>query len=484
MNKIGWNFDNTYSNLPESFIYKISPVPVKSPELTIFNYNLAKELSLNFESIDKKDLSKLFSGNELPEGSKSIAQAYAGHQFGHFTMLGDGRAVLMGEHISKNNVRADIQFKGSGQTPFSRNGDGRAALGPMLREYIISEAMHYLNIPTTRSLAVVKTGEDVVRENILQGAILTRVASSHLRVGTFQYVAMRKNENELKTLVDYTINRHYPNIKNSKNKTLDLLKTLIEIQINLVVNWMRVGFIHGVMNTDNMSISGETIDYGPCAFMDTYDPQTVFSSIDELGRYAYFNQPSITKWNLARFAECLIPLIDSNKDKAIEIATEIINSFDNNYETKWINMMRDKLGLFGQDSKDHVLILDLLTWMHKNKADYTNTFCFLMNENVQNNKIYENDNFLIWKKRWEDRLKLNNSDPKKILNLMKSVNPLVIPRNHKVEEALESANNNNLNPLRKLIKVLENPYENADENMDYQSPAPLEAKKYKTYCGT
>ncbi len=484
MNKIGWNFDNTYSNLPESFIYKISPVPVKSPELTIFNYNLAKELSLNFESIDKKDLSKLFSGNELPEGSKSIAQAYAGHQFGHFTMLGDGRAVLMGEHISKNNVRADIQFKGSGQTPFSRNGDGRAALGPMLREYIISEAMHYLNIPTTRSLAVVKTGEDVVRENILQGAILTRVASSHLRVGTFQYVAMRKNENELKTLVDYTINRHYPNIKNSKNKALDLLKTLIEIQINLVVNWMRVGFIHGVMNTDNMSISGETIDYGPCAFMDTYDPQTVFSSIDELGRYAYFNQPSITKWNLARFAECLIPLIDSNKDKAIEIATEIINSFDNNYETKWINMMRDKLGLFGQDSKDHVLILDLLTWMHKNKADYTNTFCFLMNENVQNNKIYENDNFLIWKKRWEDRLKLNNSDPKKILNLMKSVNPLVIPRNHKVEEALESANNNNLNPLRKLIKVLENPYENADENMDYQSPAPLEAKKYKTYCGT
>ena len=484
MNKIGWNFDNTYSNLPESFIYKISPVPVKSPELTIFNYNLAKELSLNFESIDKKDLSKLFSGNELPEGSKSIAQAYAGHQFGHFTMLGDGRAVLMGEHISKNNVRADIQFKGSGQTPFSRNGDGRAALGPMLREYIISEAMHYLNIPTTRSLAVVKTGEDVIRESILQGAILTRVASSHLRVGTFQYVSMRKNESELKTLVDYTINRHYPNIKKSKTKALDLLKVLIELQTDLVVNWMRVGFIHGVMNTDNMSISGETIDYGPCAFMDTYDPQTVFSSIDELGRYAYFNQPSITKWNLARFAECLIPLIDSNKDKAIEIATEIINSFDNNYETKWINMMRDKLGLFGQDSKDHVLILDLLTWMHKNKADYTNTFCFLMNENVQNNKIYENDNFLIWKKRWKDRLKLNNSDPKKILNLMKSVNPLVIPRNHKVEEALESANNNNLNPLRKLIKVLENPYENADENMDYQSPAPLDAKKYKTYCGT
>ncbi len=384
---IGWRFDNTYSKLPNLFISNISPIPVKSPELIILNDDLAKQLGLNFSLVSKKELSNLFSGNSLPEGSKSIAQAYAGHQFGHFTMLGDGRAVLMGEHISKNNERFDIQYKGSGQTPFSRNGDGRAALGPMLREYIISEAMHSLNIPTTRSLAVVKTGEDVVRENILQGAILTRVASSHLRVGTFQYVAMRNNESELRTLVDYTINRHYPNIKKSKNKALDLLKVLIELQIDLVVNWMRVGFIHGVMNTDNMSVSGETIDYGPCAFMDTYDPQTVFSSIDELGRYAYFNQPSITKWNLARFAECLIALIDPKKEKAIEIATETINSFDKSYETKWINMMRDKLGLFGQDQKDQVLIIDLLTWMHKNKADYTNTFCFLMDENFQHNKV-------------------------------------------------------------------------------------------------
>ena len=481
---IGWRFDNTYSKLPDPFISNISPIPVKSPELIILNDNLAKQLGLNFSLISKKELSNLFSGNSLPEGSKSIAQAYAGHQFGHFTMLGDGRAVLMGEHISKNNERFDIQFKGSGQTPFSRNGDGRAALGPMLREYIISEAMHSLNIPTTRSLAVVKTGEDVVRENILQGAILTRVASSHLRVGTFQYVAMRNNESELRTLVDYTINRHYPNIKKSKNKALDLLKVLIELQIDLVVNWMRVGFIHGVMNTDNMSISGETIDYGPCAFMDTYDPQTVFSSIDELGRYAYFNQPSITKWNLARFAECLIPLIDPKKDKAIEIATETINSFDKSYETKWINMMRDKLGLFGQDQKDQVLIIDLLTWMHKNKVDYTNTFCFLMDENFQHNKIYDDENFLTWKERWKERLKLNNNTPEKYLNLMKSVNPLVIPRNHKVEEVLESANNNDLSPLKKLINVLEKPYEKTKENIDYQSPAPVSDKKYKTFCGT
>ena len=481
---IGWRFDNTYSKLPDPFISNTSPIPVKSPELIILNDNLAKQLGLNFSLISKKDLSNLFSGNSLPEGSKSIAQAYAGHQFGHFTMLGDGRAVLMGEHVSKNNERFDIQFKGSGQTPFSRNGDGRAALGPMLREYIISEAMHSLNIPTTRSLAVVKTGEDVVRENILQGAILTRVASSHLRVGTFQYVAMRNNESELRTLVDYTINRHYPNIKKSKNKALDLLKVLIELQIDLVVNWMRVGFIHGVMNTDNMSISGETIDYGPCAFMDTYDPQTVFSSIDELGRYAYFNQPSITKWNLARFAECLIPLIDPKKDKAIEIATETINSFDKSYETKWINMMRDKLGLFGQDQKDQVLIIDLLTWMHKNKADYTNTFCFLMDENFQHNKIYNDENFLTWKERWKERLKLNNNTPEKYLSLMKSVNPLVIPRNHKVEEVLESANNNDLSPLKKLINVLEKPYEKTKENIDYQSPAPVSDKKYKTFCGT
>ena len=376
MNKINWNFNNTYFNLSRTFREEINPVPVKNPKILLLNKRLASSLSLDFSNVDDEELSKIFSGNLLPKGSNSIAQAYAGHQFGHFTMLGDGRAVLIGEHITKKNVRFDIQFKGSGKTPFSRNGDGRAALGPMLREYIISEAMHALNIPTTRSLAVVKTGEDVVRENILQGAILTRVASSHLRVGTFQYITARQNEDELKILVNYTIDRHYPKIKDSKNQALDLLKVLIEKQIDLVINWMRVGFIHGVMNTDNMTISGETIDYGPCAFMDTYDPQTVFSSIDQLGRYAYFNQPSITKWNLARFAECLVPLIDKDKDKAINIATKTINTFETKYEKKWLNMMRDKLGLFGDDAKDQVLILDLLTWMHQNKADYTNCLLY------------------------------------------------------------------------------------------------------------
>ena len=481
---VGWRFDNTYSKLPEQFLSNTSPTPVKSPELIILNDALVKNLGLNFSSLDKEKLSNLFSGNVLPEGSKTISQAYAGHQFGTFAMLGDGRAVLLGEHISKNNERLDVQFKGSGKTPYSRNGDGRAALGPMLREYIVSEAMHGLGIPTTRSLAVVKTGENVVRESILQGAILTRVASSHLRVGTFQYIAARQNEDELKTLIDYTIDRHYPNIKRSKNQALDLLKVLMEKQINLVINWMRVGFIHGVMNTDNMTISGETIDYGPCAFMDNYDPQTVFSSIDQLGRYAYFNQPNITKWNLARFAECLIPLINKDKDKAITIATETINTFEKNYEIKWLNMMRDKLGLFGEDTKDQVLILDLLTWMHLNKADYTNTFCFLMNEKVKNDEIYKDKNFLIWKKRWEERLKLNDNAPKKYLNLMRSVNPLVIPRNHKVEEALVAANNNDISLLIKLIEVLQKPYQTQKNIFDYQSTLPFRNQKYQTFCGT
>ena len=441
-------------------------------------------VGLNFSSTSDENLASMFAGNLLPEGSDTIAQAYAGHQFGYFTMLGDGRAIVIGEHISKNNKRFDIQFKGSGKTPFSRNGDGRAALGPMLREYIISEAMHGLNIPTTRSLAVVKTGEDVIRETPLPGAILTRVAASHIRVGTFQYMTATEDEKNLKTLADYTIDRHYPNIKNSNTAALDLLKIVIEKQTKLVTDWMRVGFIHGVMNTDNMAISGETIDYGPCAFMDAYDPETVFSSIDQHGRYAYFNQPGITKWNLARFAETLIPLINDNKDKAIEIATETINSFAEIYKKKWLQMMHNKLGLLGKDSKDENLIIDLLTWMHQNKADYTNTFCFLMNEKVQEDKIYKEESFLGWKQQWKERLKLNNNSPEKSLKLMRSANPLVIPRNHKVEEALEAANNDDLNPMKNLLKVLEKPYENQEGISEYQFPAPPSDQKYQTFCGT
>ena len=480
---IGWCFDNTYYKLPNSFKENIKPIPVKKPELIILNKNLTKELNLDFSNLNNKEISEIFAGNSLPKGSNSIAQAYAGHHFGHFTMLGDGRAVLIGEHLSKKKDRYDIQFKGSGKTAFSRNGDGRAALGPMLREYIVSEAMHNLSIPTTRSLAVVKTGEEVIRETPLHGAILTRVALSHIRVGTFQYIAARQKKNELETLLNYVIKRHYPNIENSKNKAIDLLKTVLDKQIDLVVNWMRVGFIHGVMNTDNMSISGETIDYGPCAFMDTYDPKTVFSSIDQMGRYAYCNQPIITKWNLSRFAECLIPLIDQDQNKAIQLATEIINTFEKKYEEKWLNMMRDKLGLFGTDEKDKFLILDLLTWMHQKKIDYTNTFCHLMNFKIQKNKNYEDNIFQNWKKRWQKRLSTNNNTPEKYIKLMRSVNPLVIPRNHKVEEVLHEANQNNLKPINQLLEILNNPYTEQKNIIEYQTPS-ISNEKYQTFCGT
>ncbi len=481
-NNINWNFDNTYSRLPDPFREKINPVKVKNPELVMLNKSLAEDLNLDFSGLDQAKLSALFSGNELPNNSRSIAQAYAGHQFGHFTMLGDGRAVLIGEHISKSNHRYDIQFKGSGKTAFSRNGDGRAALGPMLREYIISESMHFLNIPTTRSLAVAKTGEKVIRETQLEGAILTRVASSHIRVGTFQYIAARNKKGELEMLFEYVIKRHYPEIESSKNQALDLLNVVLNKQIELVVNWMRVGFIHGVMNTDNMSIAGETIDYGPCAFMDIYDPKTVFSSIDKLGRYAYCNQPIITKWNLSRFAECLIPLINGDQDKAIKLATEVIDTFEKKYEEKWLGMMRNKIGLADEDEKDKFLILDLLTWMHKNKVDYTNTFCHLMNFQTQNDIVYENNEFSDWKKRWQERLSQNSSS-EKYINLMRSVNPLVIPRNHIVEDALKKANQGNFEPINNFLKILSSPYTDQKHITEYQIPSQSD-ENYQTFCGT
>jgi len=479
---IGWHFDNTYSRLSNTFKEDIKPTPVHNPELIILNHELAKDLNLDFSKIDKKDLSQLFSGNLLPKGTNTIAQAYAGHQFGHFTMLGDGRAVLLGEHLVNKNNRFDIQFKGSGRTSFSRGGDGRAALGPMLREYIISEAINTLKIPTTRSLAVVKTGEKVVRENLLSGAILTRVASSHIRVGTFQYIAAKQNIDELNIIVDYTIDRHFPEIKSSNNKALDLLNQVMEKQCQLVVDWMRVGFIHGVMNTDNMTISGETIDYGPCAFMNHYSPRTVFSSIDKLGRYSFSNQPPIIKWNLSRFAECLIPLIDKNEDTAIKIATEIIDNFEKIYQKKWLNMMRDKLGLFGEDKGDKELINNLLSWMENNEADYTNTFCNLMNIKMNNQEIYKDKNFINWSNEWQKRLSINNSSKDKSLDLMKINNPTVIPRNHKVEEALAAANEGDLNILNRLLTILNKPYNISKDIEDYQVPSIN--KEYQTFCGT
>jgi serine/tyrosine/threonine adenylyltransferase len=481
---INWHFDNTYSKLPNNFIEYINPTPVKSPKLIILNKELAKKLNLDFSKTNQLELAKIFSGNNLPKGSETIAQAYAGHQFGYFNILGDGRAVLIGEHLDTKSQRFDIQLKGSGKTSFSRGGDGRAALGPMLREYMISEAMHGLNIPTTRSLAVVSTGEEIIREQVLPGAILARVASSHIRVGTFQYIAAKNNIEDLKTLLNYTIDRHYPEIKNSQNKALDLLNLLMEKQCDLVVNWMRVGFIHGVMNTDNMTISGETIDYGPCAYMDHYDPKTVFSSIDQFGRYAFENQPKITKWNLAKFAECIIPLIDKNEKKSIKIATNTINNFEKIYEAKWLNMMRDKLGLFGKDKNDKKLIFDLLSWMENNKVDFTNTFCHLMNIETGYKKIYKDQNFSNWVEKWKKRLLEKSNSIEECFKLMRKVNPIIIPRNHKVEEALKAANQGNLDPMVKLLNFIKDPYNDDENSSSYKTPLPIGGERYQTFCGT
>ena len=481
---IGWCFDNTYSKLPDPFKEEIGPIPVKKPELIILNKNLSKDLNLDFSNLDNKKISELFSGNTLPEGSNSIAQAYAGHQFGHFTMLGDGRAVLIGEHLSKKKDRYDIQFKGSGKTAFSRNGDGRAALGPMLREYIISEAMYNLGIPTTRSLAVVKTGEDVIRETSLHGAILTRVALSHIRVGTFQYIAAREKKDELEILLDYVIKRHYPNIQESKNKALDLLKLVMEKQIDLVVNWMRVGFIHGVMNTDNMTLSGETIDYGPCAFLDDYKGSKVFSSIDFQGRYSFENQPLMAKWNLARLAETFLPLMQDDIKKNKKKAEKIIQSFSELFNKKWLNMMRNKLGLLKEKKEDKKLISALLKLMESNSDDYTNTFNDLSDFNNLNKTQYQSFNYKDWIARWKKRLDEENVSIEKSFLLMKKNNPYIIPRNHNLEMIINEANKDNFSPLYEMTKILKTPYKRTEE-ADKFTLRPRENEKVsKTFCGT
>ena len=482
---IGWNFNNTYVNFPDTIRTRISPVAVKDPTIVILNEELSKELGLDLTIINNDSIADMFCGNVLPDGADPIAQAYAGHQFGHFTNLGDGRAIILGEHITPNNDHVDIQYKGSGQTPYSRGADGRAALGPMLREYIISESMHGLGIPTTRSLAVTKTGESVFRERILPGAILTRVAKSHIRVGTFQYLAAKGDIKTLKNLVTYSINRHYPLLKSESNLALALLNAVMEQQINLIINWMRVGFIHGVMNTDNMTISGETIDYGPCAFMDEYDEQTCFSSIDLQGRYSYGNQPRIAQWNLARFAETLIPLINKDEKKSIKIAEEIINNFNSIYEHKWLEMMKNKLGIFEEEDEDLALIQNLISWMKTHKIDYTNTFCYLMNQKTGNTEIYKNLNFISWKTEWEDRLNRSQRSKDEIINKMSSVNPLVIPRNHKVEEILRDAETkNDYLSLKKLLKFIKYPYLFQEGIGIFQEPSGLPYKEYKTFCGT
>ncbi|OWA35863.1 hypothetical protein B9G55_08205 [Saccharibacillus sp. O16] len=619
----GWNLDHSYARLPQSLYSSISPIPVAQPQAVLLNDKLAEDLGLHPDWLHSEEAAQVFGGNQLPEGSNPLAQAYAGHQFGGFARLGDGRAVLLGEQLTPSGRRLDVQLKGSGRTPFSRGGDGRAALGPMLREYIISEAMHALNIPTTRSLAVVATGEDIQRQTPLPGAVLTRIAASHLRVGTFQYALQWGGLDTLRALADYAIDRHYPEIRHvsaeAARQTLTepapeipqsqadestaeasdsqgeestteaavrdrlnpadqaagvtggepyalLLRSVMERQAALVAQWMLVGFIHGVMNTDNVTISGETIDYGPCAFMDAYDPATVFSSIDTGGRYAYGNQPYITLWNLSRLAETMIPLLDEDADRGMAIAEEMLGGFERLYLDNWFDGMRAKLGLSNREEEDEKLIADLLDLMKAFRADYTNTFVGLTfgiptgadavagglpagegdagtgaNPGADNvaravdtaaqaqpgeagnaeldfagiaaaegeaergssadlaeaapayrpanfpgaDALLASGEYRVWREQWRARLERQADSPAEVRERMRAHNPAVIPRNHRVEEALAAAaQSGDYAPLHRLLAVLARPYDHSADQADYAQLSPDADSGYQTFCGT
>ncbi|NBI29257.1 protein adenylyltransferase SelO [Chengkuizengella marina] len=483
--EIGWDLDNGYAHLPKLFYSNLNPNPVRSPKLIILNEPLAAYLGLNVQALQSDEGIAMLAGNQIPEGGLPLAQAYAGHQFGHFNMLGDGRAMLLGEQITPLGERFDIQLKGSGRTPYSRGGDGRAALGPMLREYIISEAMYALGIPTTRSLAVVTTGESVIRETDLHGAILSRVAASHLRVGTFQYVAKWGTVEELRVLADYTLQRHFPDIENDESRYLSLLQEVIKRQAELIAKWQLVGFIHGVMNTDNMTISGETIDYGPCAFMDYYDPATVFSSIDTQGRYAYRNQPYIGGWNLARFAETLLPLLHVNHEEAIKLAQDAISDFTELYHNNWLSGMRAKLGIFNEEIQDESLVKDLLSIMQKYRADYTNTFRALTFDTLENMDLFTSSEFSKWYEMWQERLSRQQEVRASSHQLMRNSNPALIPRNHRIEAALEAAvKQGDYSVMEQLLHVLSSPYAHSSEQVDYSTLPEPSTLPYRTFCGT
>ena len=459
------------------------PVPVSEPRLVIFNHSLADSLGLDLKTLTRPEAHGIFTGNQIPAGADPIALAYAGHQFGHFTGLGDGRAILLGEHHAPNGARFDIQLKGSGRTPFSRGGDGRAALGPMLREYLISEAMHALGIPTTRSLAVASTGESVFRDDELPGAVLTRVAASHIRFGTFEWAAAHEDFAALRALADHTHERHFPKISNDATRHIAFFRAVMNRQCALVAKWMHVGFIHGVMNTDNMALSGETIDYGPCAFMNVYDPATVFSSIDRQGRYAYEKQPEIARWNLARLAEAMLPLLHDDEKIAVDLANEALDEFESIFQGYWLEGMKKKLGLMTNEPDDRDLIHALLEWMHMHRKDFTHSFRALSDEKSIAEPCFADDAFVAWHTRWHTRL---NRQPQSFCEIalhMRQHNPAVIPRNHKVEEALAAASNHgDLSLLLQLMSALATPY--ADRNDEYTDPPSESATPYRTFCGT
>jgi uncharacterized protein YdiU (UPF0061 family) len=481
----GWRLEHSYTELPQIFYSDAPPIAVSDPQLVLFNRPLAATLGLEPDALDSPDGAAIFAGNVLPAGARPIAQAYAGHQFGHFVGLGDGRAILLGEQITPSGDRIDIQLKGSGRTRFSRGGDGRAAFGPMLREYIISEAMHALGVPTTRSLAVVTTGERVYRETALEGAVLTRVAASHIRVGTMQWAAAHRDPEAMRALADYTRERHYPELADAPEPYVALLEAIVARQAALIARWQLVGFVHGVMNTDNMALSGETIDYGPCAFMDTYDPATVFSSIDAGGRYAYGAQPVIAQWNLARLAEAMLPLFDADVERAVERATAAIETFGGLFEQHWLNGMRAKLGLFSSEPEDRALVDDLLAWMHRRSADFTNTFRLLTATgrlNAQSASVDPEAESLL--QRLDTRYTRQPQSMTEVRALMRLHNPAFIPRNHKVEEALSAATTRaDLSVAARLLDVLATPYDYERALPEFSEPGDP-AQAYRTFCGT
>jgi serine/tyrosine/threonine adenylyltransferase len=483
----------SYADLPERFFARVDPMPVAKPQLLRFNHALGAELGLGFGGLDAEALAGLFSGNVMPQGAEPIAMAYAGHQFGHFVpQLGDGRAVLLGEALDGAGVRRDIQLKGSGRTRFSRDGDGRAALGPVLREYLVSEAMHALGIPATRALAAVATGETVFREGPLPGAILTRVAASFVRVGTFQYFAARDDVDAVRRLADYVIDRHFPEAKAEQQPYLALLRSVIGAQASLIARWMHVGFIHGVMNTDNMAVSGETIDFGPCAFMDAYDPGAVFSSIDRQGRYAYGNQPHAALWNLARFAETLLPIIDASADRAVELASEALATFATRFSDLSLAGVRRKLGLSVCEDGDAALAEELLDAMHRNQADFTLTFRGLCGAaeaeagDAGVRSLFVNPGeYDAWASRWRARLTRETSEPQVRAEAMRQVNPAFIPRNHRIEQAIVAAvEHGDFEPFATLSAVLSQPYR-PQERFESYADAPQPGERiHETFCGT
>ncbi len=484
MTNPGWKFDNSYTRLSKKLFSIVEPEKVPSPELFLFNTRLAGSLGLDFLQHQPSQAAAVFSGNSMPPGAEPLAQAYAGHQFGYFTILGDGRAILLGEHIDQNGRRWDIQLKGSGRTPYSRNGDGKATLASMLREYLVSEAMHALGIPGSRSLAVTLTGEKVRREDLHQGAVLTRLLSSHLRIGTFEYARRFLSIEEFSAFCEYVISRHFPGISEKPMPALELLKAVMEVQASLVVEWMRVGFIHGVMNTDNTSIAGETFDYGPCAFLNVYDPETVFSSIDSHGRYAFGNQPKILHWNLGVLAGTLLVLIDLDENNAIAMAREVLDDFPGIFESKWLAMMRRKLGLNQHMPEDKFLADNLLHFMQLHKADYTNAFIMLENSLIQKQPAFREAEWQQWEEQWHARLNKEGSTNSQAVAIMKKANPRIIPRNHLTEEALSAAVAGNKQSFNEMLEAVTNPYTDNPLWDKYRQPPPDGDISYRTYCGT